>query len=235
MDIRRQHREILSWRLATEIVRHAPKELRILELHPGGWMYDVLAVVHLRAGQLLHLNRNGSIHAFKTLDGLDLHESEESITWDRVVAVENPKRIVEDLGKRIRLPMLGKLPCTTPPVLVYRMISAFLAHAAGGRIQWRCCGGSFDTSGYGGGPQEEWFNKFPAASERCRIPMVGDFLDEPSYRFWFLLRNEEPVFCMEATGVGWDLKDRAFDLVKLYKATRRIWPVLAQVLGDQLP
>jgi len=198
-------------------------------------MYDVLAVVHLRAGELLHLNRDGNIHAFKTLDGLDVDGSEKNMTWDRVLAEQDPKRIVENLGKRLRLPMPKRLPSTTPHVLVYRIGSTFLAHAAGGRIQWRCCSGYFDTSGHGGGPQEEWFKRFPAASERCSLHMDSDFLDEPSYRFWFLLRNEEPVFCMETTGVGWDLKGREFDLVKNYKATRRIWPVIVQVLGEQLP
>ena len=220
--------------MATEVVRHSPGELRILELHPGGGAYDILTVVHPHAGQLLHFNRAGSIHISATVDGVQPN-SVYNTTWDRVLSESDPKAVVESLCGAARLPCKGTLPESTPPALVYRIISAFLAHATCGRILWECRNGFFDTSGEGGGPREEWFKQFPPAQKHRKVRLEDDFLGEAAYRFWFLLRDQKPVFCMETTGQGWDLKGSEFDLAKLYASKRKLWPIIAATLGDQLP
>ena len=61
-----------------------------------------------------------------------------------------------------------------------------------------------------------------------------DVLGEPAYRFWFLLRGEEPLLCMETTGRGWRRAGQHFDLWAEYRRTQRIWPVIVRVAGELL-
>ena len=76
---------------------------------------------------------------------------------------------------------------------------------------------------------------FPGAAEGLADHLPGDFLGEPAYRFWFLCNAEEPGLCLETTGTAWDLEGGEFDLMKLYRVQRRIWPVVTFVAGDLLP
>lgn len=57
--------------------------------------------------------------------------------------------------------------------------------------------GYIDTSGDGGGPNSEAFELFPQIPANLVTPQTGDFLDEPSYRFWFVRRDGTPVMAFE--------------------------------------
>jgi hypothetical protein len=56
---------------------------------------------------------------------------------------------------------------------------------------------SSETSG---GDTNAWFEQFPSAAAAVGHRVDGDYLDQPAYRFWFLLRSGEPVVCLESTG-----------------------------------
>ena len=45
-----------------------------------------------------------------------------------------------------------------------------------------------------------------------------DLLDEPAYRFWFILRGREPRLAFEENGVVWDRHGEQLNLVARRKA-----------------
>ncbi|MFA5786146.1 MAG: hypothetical protein WDA71_04040 [Actinomycetota bacterium] len=238
MEPNRQLVEIMSWRLATELMRRYPRRLKLIETHPGGGQYDCLALlpVPARRGQLfanIDLNRLGSAH-FHLPGGVDSPPSWSGI-WAETLAADDPKSIVDRLAKLARLPEVPHLPQSTREVLGYRLISAFLTHSALGRSRWECRNGYCDTSGHGGGTRLEWFERFPAARDRSRVGLADDFLETPAYRFWFLLQDDVPRVCIETTGKAWDERAHEHDLQDLYRRDRRIWPVVIAVAGHLLP
>jgi hypothetical protein len=234
MKFRRQLLEIASWRIATEIVRRRPKDLRILELHPGGGSYDCLAVFDDRLHSLIHLNRNGTIHLFRTVAGGDVPDCSSNPDWDIAFSEQPLDAVVKRLCDCIRLPTPTKLPPSTSRVFVYRLIADWLAHTAFTLEDWSCRSGFYDTSDIGGGVIERWFDLFPGAKGRLRVPSKEVAASNSAYRFWFLCRDGEPVFCTETTGTGWDLSGTAFDLWADYRQARRVWPVLCHALGSQM-
>jgi hypothetical protein len=234
MTFRRQLLEIASWRIATEIVRRRPKDLYILELHPGGGMYDCLSVFHDRHHSLIDLNRNGSIHLFQTITGRNVQKSASNPDWDVAFSKASLDAVVKRFCDCIRLLTPAKLPPSTPRVLAYRFIADWLAHTAFTLEDWSCRSGFFDTPDIGGGVIMKWFDLFPGARDRLRVPSEEAAASDSAYRFWFLCRDGDPVFCIETTGTGWDLSGKAFDLWAEYRKARRTWPVLYHALGSHM-
>ncbi len=76
---------------------------------------------------------------------------------------------------------------------------------------------------------------FPQATERLRKQLKTHILGDPAYRFWFLLRNDQPVLCLEITGVAWTLAGETYNLLETYKKNRRMWPLVMQAAGHLLP
>jgi len=81
--------------------------------------------------------------------------------------------------------------------------------------------GYIDTSGYGGGPNEEAFESFSAIPRELRAPR-GTYLDG-DYRFWFVYRDDVPVLAFEqSNALAWTQHhDVAWDVMKLYTESRR--------------
>jgi type III secretion system-like peptide-binding chaperone len=73
--------ELASWTLATEVMRRAPKLLRIIETHPGGGQYDCLSMMrmvpHLK---LCSFNRRGSFTAFGAYVRCSLARTNHALT-----------------------------------------------------------------------------------------------------------------------------------------------------------
>jgi hypothetical protein len=109
-----------------------------------------------------------------------------------------------------------------------------LTHAAFGRTRWFAQNGYEDTSGYGGGEQPAWFQRFPGADECRRVAATDDFLGNSAYRFWFVVRADEPQLCLESSGRVWDLQGKTHDLTVKYRQSRRIWPLVYAVAGELL-
>ena len=61
------------------------------------------------------------------------------------------------------------------------------------------------------------------------------FLEQYEYNFWFLLKNETPVLCLDTSGMAYRTDGTSYDVGRMYKGKRRIWPLIFEVAGDVLP
>jgi hypothetical protein len=231
-----QLREIASWRIATEVVRQFPKSLRLYETHPGGGQYDCLSLHNHRGVHLADFNRQGTFHAFHDMEGRNLSDPCWKI-WEEMGRNTDMKAILLRIDQYLGITKPKKLPASNPRTITYRFIAMFLCHACFGVHSWRCRSGMCDTSGYGGGVAEKMFAKFPEAKKRLEIRLKGETHSyEPSYRFWFLCRDEEPLVCLEDVGHAWlPGKKKTILLAELYAKHHRVWPVIHAVAGDLLP
>ncbi len=217
--------EVASWRIISELHRRYPGKFVMVETHPGGGQYDCLSLFHDKR-HVADFNRVGSFHDFNGQPSLDI--------W-RLLAEEEPQAVLDQICRRLELPIPVKLPPSTQDVLTYRFIAAFLSHSVFGREKWECRNGYYDSTGMGECGVSHLFNQFPEAKERLRVSVPNDLLEIPAYRFWFVIRDYKPLICLETTGTVWNDKGQSFDLTKLYKKEKRIWPVVMAIAGHLLP
>ena len=105
-----------------------------------------------------------------------------------------------------------------------------------GRLdKWECRNGYEDTSGYKGGKREHLFKEFPSLRKEENLRHTEPFIDKYEYSFWFLLKNEAPVLCLDTSGIAYRTNGNFYDLRSMYKDKRRIWPLIFEVAGDLLP
>jgi len=230
MESQQQLDESLSWRLITELYRRHPQKFFLIEMHPGDGQYDCLSLRDLESGDgLLDLNRPGSLHLhfpeFLTSSWMD---------W-RDQLLKDPIALLNKLSETLRLPVPKKLPKSTHTCLVYRVITEFLSHAIGGKVDWECRNGFCDSSGWGGGPRTDWFKAFPAI-KTLPVPERHPNLEfQTEYYYWFLLRDAEPVLCFDVNGTVITKAGKTLQLMSLYQKHHRIWPMIYTVAGDLLP
>jgi hypothetical protein len=217
--------EVASWRIVSELHRRYPGKFVMVETHPCGGQYDCLSLFHDKR-HVVDFNLVGGFHDFNGQPPLDI--------W-RLLAEEEPLIVLDQVCRRLELPIPAKVPPSTPDVIAYRFIAAFLSHSVFGKEKWECRNGYFDSSGMCDSGVSHFFNKFSDAKDRLRIPMPSDLFDIPAYRFWFIMKDSEPVICLETTGTIWNDKGQSFDLTKLYKKEKRIWPVVMAIAGHLLP
>ena len=233
----RQLLEAASWRIVSELIRRHPDRFKLIETHPGGGTYDCLSLHSKSTAKLFHIadfNRPGSFHVFHRFGHDNDPEHIESFEiWQRMMRTDNMKDVLDDVCSRIGLKP-RKVPPSTPEVLVYRFIAAFLSHAVFGREEWECRNGFFDSSGYSDCSVRSEFEQFPGAQERLQVRLDDDLLGEAAYRFWFLLKNGKPKVCFETSGWAWTKNGKCFDLASLYANDRRIWPLVIKVAGGHL-
>lgn len=232
----RQLLEIASWRVIAEMVRRHPG-ICVIETHPGGGQYDCLELLlpidgRDIPGARITLNRLGSVHYWPVSGDSNLTWT---TFWSEYLAAGDPLEIITRLETIASLKSPGTLPPSTPAVVTYRFIAAFLSQAVFGRQMWECRSGVLDTSGEEPTLRHEWFDSCPKAEGHLRHRQEEDLFGQPGYRFWFLVRDNAPALCLETTGHAWDTSGVRFDLVKLYQARHRIWPVVNFVARDLLP
>ena len=225
--------QVASWRLAAEIVRRYPGRFFVIEMHPGGGTYDCIGLIS--RNENLHpysivLNLGGTIAI--SVDGLG-YEGSQSQAARELMATENPVATLDKLCGDAGLPAEG-LPPLTREAVAYRVIVAFLTHAIFAKFKWECRNGYDDSSGMsGGGRRDHLFKRFPEALNRLASDEFQSLSGEPSYRFWFLLKDGHPYFAIEPErGLAWDLKGKRTDLYGEYSASRRIWPVVLKMAGS---
>lgn len=224
----RQLTEVASWRIVSELLRRFPGKFQVIETHPGGGMYDCLSIFS-NARHVADFNRAGSFHVFDSSSGqspLDI--------W-HLLAEEDIKDVLDLVCRSLELKAPAKLPPSTPAVIVYRFIAAFLGHSVFGKDEWECRNGYFDSSGMTECSINSAFELFPEAKDRARVSLPSDLLQIPAYRFWFIKKNGNPVICLETTGLAWNTKGQTFNLNELYKIDKKIWPVVWAVAGHLLP
>ena len=229
--------EVLSWRLVTETARRAPSRLRIYEMHPGGGQYDCLALYTIDQELIAYLNRCGRFTPWATLrdKGVAPESAEAWDIWREVRNDHKPVELVDGICKRIGLAVPAKLPSSTAPILVYRFIAEFLSWTVCQPQNWECRSGFLDSSGWGGGVREQLFETFDEARTRLECREKYDLSENPAYRFWFILREGEPVLCLETTGIVWNLNGESMELLRAYRKEKRLWPLIYQMAGNLLP
>ena len=234
--------EAMSWRIASTLLRRHPELLRLVETHPGGGTYDCLSLYNRVDNDLgdLHLNRGGSATVFRKFDETSDpdHMSQWRTIWPEAAVADDLRLVVEELERLCGLPWVHKLPRSTAEVLTFRIVSAFLTANAFSSADWECRMGYTDTSGpLCGGVRREFFEPFPELQKRLSVQEPEDFMDEPAYRFWFLLRDDEPQLGLEAsTGSVETLDGARYDLMDLYRSSNRsAWPLVWEVAGNLFP
>lgn len=216
--------EIASWRIVSELFRRFPGKFHLAETHPGSGMYDCLSLFNNQR-HVADFNRVGRFHVFDTPSDqppLDI--------WPALVK-EDVQGVLDEVCRRLGLKVPAKLPPSTSEIIVYRFISAFLAHSIFGKEKWECRNGYTDSSGMGRCGVCPSFDHFPATKDRMRVLIPTDPFQTPAYRFWFILKNCKPVVCLETTGIAWNNVGLSFDLMALYKKEKRLWPIVWKVAG----
>jgi len=212
--------EAASWRLASELVRRHPSTIRLIRAHPAGGLYDLLWLKPCVSGSRgsISLNRNGTIQVPDRFDG---RPSDWGLTeWDEYFRAD-PREFLIRLEAAAGLPAPGQLPAATPMTLTLRVLAAIAATGVKSVHPIEIVPGMIDTSGYGGGPNEEAFESFSSIPRELREPS-GPYLDG-DYRFWFVYRNDVPVLAFEQSkALAWTQHhDVAWDVMKLYTESRR--------------
>lgn len=225
-----QLEELLSWRLATELWRRFPHQYGLLETHPCGGQYDCLSFYSFDGGphSVLDINRNGSVHVFKG------RSPQSWPDWlDRMAA--DPRAFLDDVTAAMGMVALTPLPRSTPSTISFRFACEFLTHSLARSERWECRNGFCDTSGCDCGVRTEWFDCFPDI-ETARRPqgLVGRML-AAAYGYWFLVRDGEPMLCLDMAGCLYKRDGAIHDLAASYAQHGRIWPVIAETALDLLP
>jgi hypothetical protein len=182
-----------SWWIASELVRRHPR-LRLIETHPGGGQHDCLTLVEGRSADpdtLVVLNRAGSIHV--------LNGACEPFSWGTVFAAGGGHHIVGRIEAAADLHPTAPAPPTGPTALTYRILARILTSLVDDRHAWDARNGQIDSSGYGGGHRSE-LGRFPSVLEALCDVRPDDIFHEPSYRFWILLRDADPIAVLDTDG-----------------------------------
>ncbi len=232
--------EVLSWKIVCEFMRCFPGKFKIIETHPGGGQYDCLSIVDGKDTEIACFNRSGSLTVFQKCDPLTYRAIDSSSPpmdiWKSFLTVDRSiKDHLSYLLGLLNLKLPKPRPPSTPEILVYRLISGVLNYALYSGIRWACRNGFFDSSGEECEVETEYFADFNEAKERLRINLPHDVLGNAGYRFWFLLKNNEPIVCLETSGTLWTKGGESFQLHDIYKNERRIWSLINHTVGNILP
>lgn len=172
-----------SWRIGAELVSSVPG-VHLRELHPGGGMYDVLAVVADEPHgftQLVHVNRVGSIHVMAGRQEGPLPGG-PSVWWD-CLAPGGTKRVVQQVISRLE-PRVGSRPSRSW-VLTYRVIAAALSQRVFDTEAWDCRAVNNGVDDYG---PTEWHQPEPdlrgVAPSSVWVLRAGDAQVAQLHRGW---------------------------------------------------
>jgi|GEM_PF-950213 len=196
--------ENASWEAAARLTRRHP-QLLLFESHQGGGTADALTFVDRDRpdwSRCISLNREGSAHISPfTTTGSNTKR------WPTLWAawIADPDRALLELESRavLRTPTS---PAPTIAAACYRLMANTIT-AAGEQSRWEWRNGMEDTSGYGGGVREHHFRSFEDAKARLGEREPDDLYDNPAYRFWFLLKDGDPLACIETVGTLWTSSD----------------------------
>lgn len=201
-------------------MRRHPNEARLIRGHPGGGQSDVLWIRGTGGSKLeILLNRRGTIQVHGRADG------RESIEWEptdwSVYLSSEPRSFIERLERAAGWSSPSKPPASTPTTLTYRVFAALASFGIKSVRPLFIEQGFIDTSGYGGGPNEN-LRRFAVPASYLE-PREDDLFREPGYRFWIVMREQTPLCAIEQTlAVAWFLGHHSqVDLMSTYRAEQR--------------
>ncbi len=212
--------EAASWRLASELVRRHPSDLRLIRGHPGGGQSDCLWLLPLTGERGdIRLNRVGTIQVLDRFDGRRA-DAWRPTEWSKYVFAQ-PRAFLERLERAAGLSVPAHVPSATPTSLTYRVLATITSTAFKSVHPIEIQQGFIDSSGYDGGPNDN-LSAFPVAEQHlARRP--DDLFGEPGYRFWIVIRDDMPVLAVDqADAVAWTRHVATpIPLMSLYEASGR--------------
>lgn len=228
-----------SWWIAAELARR--NGLLIYEMHPGGGMYDVLAVTGIEDGELasrhVALNRAGRIHIHP--DGIGWK------TWQDVLAAKDPHAVVHEIEDALDLHPDRK-PTTSRQALTYRVAARVLASLVDDRHEWDVRMAFLDSSsdwGLDDAPRFPLAGDFNRALEHARTLPSTMRWGEPLRHLWVLghgltpgLSEAKLVAVMSDDAHVFLPKKAPVDLMALYRANdHRLGATIHAALGAVIP
>ena len=240
--------EAASWHLASELLRRNPA-MTLIQTHPGGGQYDCLSLYGPSspsgaAGELL-LNRVGRLALFRRFDGAPL-PTEREVTaelqldpaddteqldvgpnmvqfdiWSLMATTNLTRELVDRVARIAGIPTPEPLPPSTPAVIAFRLAARLMSSTLFRRRARFVTNGYFDSSGATGSRlKSELFDRFPEARREVELHQSGDFLDNPGYRYWFVL-GQAPALCISTDGRLWTSDGGQMDLNERYQVEGR--------------
>jgi len=181
-------------------------------------MYDCLS---LRAGRhpkdaptLVEINRAGSIHAFRQdIDGT-VHD--HTYTWAEALSVEYLHRLVDEIEVIAGLNPEEEWPAT-PRSRAYELLAETLMSQVNEIAIWDVRNEIDESDPFVDG-QNGYIQQFPSIVDRPRSEQ--ETLAEHNaqlgsgYRYWAILRNQEPVLVVSAEGIAYT-RHRSMQLSEL--------------------
>lgn len=219
--------EAMSWTLVSEFLRRYPGTFSVFETHPGGGMYDCLSL-YQSGVHLCDFNRNGSIHLWANTQGSGPSKSIPD-PWRLMLKQDSPRDLLNWICAGLQLEVPKKLPAADAPTILFRVVAAFLRMNAFDLHEWRVVNGVLDTSDFGGGCRSD-VDAIPGLRERMRIAPAPRGHTDPSYSFWFLRRDEEPLVGFEINGTAWGRTGATLNLVQRYRTTRSLAAVVSDIV-----
>jgi len=226
VPISAQIREALSWKLVAEFHRRHPKNLTVIEAHPGGGQYDCLGLVADRK-VLAYLNRAGEFTEMPRSRKIHWED-----LWPKCLDEQGIGSVLDRMSEICGFSVPEPLPPTNAESLAYRIMAGLMSTLAFERNRWEWKNGQEDTAGYGNQPaRDRWFEKFPGSLEEMREhPEIGVF-GIPNYGFWFLLKDGRPKLCISKNAVCRNPGGKRLDLAKMYRGDHSLFACLGSVLG----
>jgi hypothetical protein len=211
--------------------------MRLIRAHPGGGQSDCLWLLPLSEGPGdVRLNREGTIQVLERFDGGETIEWQPT-EWDDYLRAD-PRQFLDSLERAAGLSVPAHVPSSTARTLTCRVLAAIAATAVKGVHPIEIQSGIFDTSGYGGGPNDALL-AFPMIPDELLRSRPDDFYDQAGYRFWIVLRDGAPVLAFEQDeGLAWTSHhEEAFSLMDIYEKAQHHLVATALTLlssADQL-
>lgn len=244
MNYRHQLVDAVTWKIIAELMRrHAQQsQLRVFETHPGGGQYDCL---DLRQGyENLHGKHLCDFHGKGNHLHIWIDEQSHLFEWrgnddyiSTFLELQDPKILIDEIEKQIGLLDRSEksIPATTPPVLVYRIISETLQRFIFSRDWLLVECGWFDSS-YDCHVREELmhFTAIKDEFEQDRRPSARFQL---SSRFWMLSLNSKrkPQVVLDLNGMAYfqSNPDNPWNIMNAYKQGKRVLsPILDKIYTE---
>lgn len=235
--IRRPVAAAIAWTIIAEIVRHhgSRSDFRVLELHPGGGLYDLLTIFRV-SGASAHFYEDEAAHeiaGFNLLGTLarKLGGANPRLAWLSLWLQEaNPKLTAEAVLQHLALPMLPKRLPTNRRIFGCRLMAALLGSRMLEQDFIDARMGYLDTSGYGAGVQTELRNFTGLYKGRSESPGKGDMSDAADC--WLLWSGLERKLIGAVRMDGFlssaGAPDVAHDLFSLYEGKRKMSTIVAK-------